>query len=126
MRVFLSWLLLRSTQYLQGTDRRATFGSSLKRSSKTDQPERSAESAEGQNKGDEVLRIDTGLTVLDFVVTDASGKRYVRGLGKDDFILYEDGNKQEIDSVVLGNNAPQAPSLNHPYPRPEQERKTLS
>ncbi|MGH9855898.1 MAG: VWA domain-containing protein, partial [Blastocatellia bacterium] len=42
-----------------------------------------------------VVKIDTELVNLNVVVTDRHGQR-VRGLGKDDFEVYEDGVKQEI------------------------------
>src|SRR5262245_48647420 len=42
-----------------------------------------------------VVKIDTELVNLNVVVTDRRGQR-VRGLGKDDFEIYEDGVKQEI------------------------------
>jgi len=42
-----------------------------------------------------VVKIDTELVNLNVVVTDRHGQR-VRGLGKDDFEVYENGVKQEI------------------------------
>ena len=46
---------------------------------------------------DEVVRVNTDLVVLNLTVTDASGK-YVHGLKRADFKLFEDGREQTISS----------------------------
>ncbi len=48
-----------------------------------------------QDKDDDVLRIDTQLVDVPFVVTDKTGKPLLN-LKQNNFILYEDGKKQEI------------------------------
>jgi len=49
---------------------------------------------------DDVIRINTDLVILNITVTDSSGK-YVRGLQKADFKVYEDG-KQVDASLITG------------------------
>ena len=44
---------------------------------------------------DQPVRISTELVQIDVVVTDKTG-RVVKGLGKDDFELYENGKKQLV------------------------------
>ena len=48
-----------------------------------------------KNEDEEVLRIDTQLVDVPFVVTDKSGKPLLN-LKQSNFVLYEDGKKQEI------------------------------
>lgn len=48
-----------------------------------------------QNDDDEVLRIDTQLVDVPFVVTDNTGKP-ILNLKQSNFVIYEDGKKQEI------------------------------
>jgi VWFA-related protein len=45
---------------------------------------------------EDVLRIDTDLVKIDALVMQKSTARIVGGLKKEDFLLYEDGTKQEI------------------------------
>lgn len=51
--------------------------------------------AQKEQEGEEVLRVDTDLILVDTTVTDAQG-RLVRGLGPRDFKLYEDGVERPI------------------------------
>ncbi len=48
-----------------------------------------------KNEDDEILRIDTQLVDVPFVVTDKSGKPLLN-LKQSNFVLYEDGRQQEI------------------------------
>ena len=48
-----------------------------------------------KNEDDEILRIDTQLVDVPFVVTDKSGKALLN-LKQSNFVLYEDGKRQEI------------------------------
>lgn len=52
-----------------------------------------------KNEDDEVLRIDTQLVDVPFVVTDKSGKPLLN-LKQSNFVLYEDGKKQEISDFA--------------------------
>jgi hypothetical protein len=57
---------------------------------------------DGRNKGsddDEVVRLESTLVNLPVLVSDHSG-RYVPRLGKNDFLLWEDGVQQEIASFA--------------------------
>src|SRR5881227_512890 len=49
---------------------------------------------------DQPVRISTELVQIDVVVTDKTG-RVVKGLGKDDFELYENGKKQLVSFFEL-------------------------
>ncbi|HWP43591.1 MAG TPA: VWA domain-containing protein, partial [Blastocatellia bacterium] len=42
---------------------------------------------------------------LDVLVTDASRSRFITGLGRDDFIVTEDGQPQQVASFTLGDDA---------------------
>ncbi len=57
-----------------------------------------------KNEDDEILRIDTQLVDVPFVVTDKSGKPLLN-LKQSNFLLYEDGKQQEI-SDFAATNAP--------------------
>ncbi len=57
-----------------------------------------------KNEDDEILRIDTQLVDVPFVVTDKSGKPLLN-LKKNNFALFEDGKRQEI-SDFAATNAP--------------------
>jgi VWFA-related protein len=50
-------------------------------------------------QGDDVLRTETNLVVLNVTVTDHAGQ-YVRGLRKSDFKIYEDGVEVPIGSIA--------------------------
>lgn len=50
-------------------------------------------------QSDDVVRTDTDLVVLNVTVTDHGG-RYVRGLHKSDFKIYEDGVEVPISSIA--------------------------
>jgi Ca-activated chloride channel homolog len=53
---------------------------------------------EPQDLGTETIRIDTELVQLDVIVIDQNNNP-IYGLGKDDFTVYEDKVKQQIESV---------------------------
>ncbi len=55
-----------------------------------------------KNEDDEILRIDTQLVDVPFVVTDNSGKA-VLNLKKSNFVIYEDGKPQEISDFATTN-----------------------
>src|SRR5260370_28916891 len=80
-----------------------------------DKPQKPAE--------DQVIRIGTKLVQLDAVVVDKGGK-IVRGLGQNDFELYEGGKKQEInffEFVEAGGLAQSGrPGQEHPAPKPAE------
>lgn len=54
----------------------------------------------GQEKEDEVIRVETKLINVPVVVTDRNGKP-VLGLRKENFVIYEDEKKQQIASFAL-------------------------
>jgi VWFA-related protein len=96
----------------QTNERKAQpFGSSLKRpkaatgvADKTD----GREAAEGE-ASDEVITVDTSLVLLDVLVTDATGKKPVAGLTRDDFVVAEDGRAHEVSFFALGDDAARLP-----------------
>ncbi len=55
-----------------------------------------------KNEDDEILRIDTQLVDVPFVVTDKSGKPLLN-LKQNNFVLYEDGRRQEIVDFAATN-----------------------
>lgn len=88
--------------------RQKTFGSSLK-GNKADAAKQSggaANETSGKEPGEnsaqsgDAIRVETLLAVSDVSVTDRSGTRYITGLGKDDFIVTEDGRPQQIATLA--------------------------
>jgi VWFA-related protein len=56
-----------------------------------------------QSEDDDVVRVDTNMVVSDVLVLDAQG-RPIEGLGANNFIIKEDNQPQEIESISLGNS----------------------
>ena len=56
-----------------------------------------------QTDEEDVVRVDTDLVVCDALVVDSKG-RPISGLIKDDFIVKEDNQPQEVGSFSLGNS----------------------
>jgi Ca-activated chloride channel family protein len=61
-------------------------------------PGRQEKENEPQDLGNETIKIDTELVQLDVIVIDQNNNP-IYGLGKDDFTVYEDKVKQQIESV---------------------------
>jgi Ca-activated chloride channel homolog len=61
-------------------------------------PGRQEKENEPQDLGTETIKIDTELVQLDVIVIDQNNNP-IYGLGKDDFTVYEDKVKQQIESV---------------------------
>lgn len=83
------------------------FGASLKRL-KWDPAKREAVETESAKKDQEgasadVVRVNTDLVVCDVLIMDKQG-RAVSGLTKDDLVLSEDGQPQQLSHFSLGNN----------------------
>ncbi len=90
------------------TTQQKPFGSSLKqnKAGAAGQNDGAANEKSG-GKSDEdspqsgdAIRVETLLAVSDVSVTDASGTRYITGLGKDDFSVTEDGRAQQIATLA--------------------------
>lgn len=87
------------------------FGSSLKRL-KWDAGQKAAVEAAPKGAGrdggggeeDEVVRVETSLVVCDVLVLDSRG-RAVTGLGREDFLVTEDGRPQEVGAFAPGDSA---------------------
>ena len=85
------------------------FGSSLKRL-KWDQKQNAAvDTKRPKDKTmspapDDVIRVETSLVVSDVLVLDQRGQT-VQGLTAKDFVLTEDGKRQEVGTFSLGDNA---------------------
>ena len=75
------------------------FVSSLKANTKTkaDTKEKRSKDAE-----DDIVRVDTDLVVCDVLVFDKQGK-WIKGLAKDDFVVKEDEQPQEVGTFSLGD-----------------------
>jgi Ca-activated chloride channel family protein len=58
----------------------------------------SIEAQQPQEDDDEVVRINTDLVVINVTVTDAQGK-YVHGLRRSDFKVFEDGREQSAELI---------------------------
>lgn len=91
--------------------RRKKLGSSLKRlrwdSTKNAavEPREKRSSRVVATSDDSPIKLETLLVVFDVTVTDAATSIPVTGLGKDDFVVTEDGSVQQIASVTRGDDA---------------------
>lgn len=96
--------------------KREEFGHSLKRL-KWDEKNRAAverrepgpkrKDRKSEDPGDEseAIRLNTLYVVLPVTVTDRATSRFVEGLGKDDFIIVEDGRTQQVATLATGDDA---------------------
>ena len=64
----------------------------------------SAKQGAGGDEEEEVVRVETSLVVCDVLVLDPRG-RAVSGLGREDFLVTEDGKPQEVGAFALGDSA---------------------
>ncbi|MBO0858992.1 MAG: hypothetical protein J2P21_11065, partial [Chloracidobacterium sp.] len=92
--------------HAQEKQKRATFGSSLKRLKWDEREQRAVETKEGDERPDSgaVIKMETSLAVFEILALDKKG-RAVPGLKKDDFIVIEDGAPQEIASLSPGDGS---------------------
>ena len=86
--------------------KREEFGSSLKRLKWDEREQKAVETKEGDERPDSnvVIRVETSLAVFEILAFDKKG-RAVSGLGKDDFIVSEDGAPQEVASLSPGDGS---------------------
>lgn len=85
------------------------FGDSLERLKWDDKrrvtvetkPRKGKEQERGEE--DEVVRVETSLVVCDLLVLDKQGHA-IPGLGREDFLISEDGRPQEVGTFALGDN----------------------
>lgn len=75
------------------------FGSSLARSPN----ERMGPAADNRTADEDVVRVDTDLVVCPMLVVDARGN-IVKGLTREDFIVKEDDQLQEVATLSMGDN----------------------
>jgi VWFA-related protein len=101
----------------KGRDKKE-FGSSLKRlkwdSKKNAAVEKKAEKRESRalkQPDGEAIKIETLFVALDVLVSDPKTSRFVTGLGRDDFIVTEDGKPQQVASFSLGDDAARPRSI---------------
>ena len=83
------------------------FGSSLKKDSKKKVESQTVKPTSGD---DDIVRVETDLVTSDVMVVDDKGKA-ILGLDRQDFIVTEDGTRQEIGTFSLGD-APAIPRSN--------------
>lgn len=97
--------------------KREEFGSSLKRLKWDSKKEAAVEEKDKKNKkdkkaktsepaiaaDDEVMRIETVLTVFDLLVVNKKGQA-IAGLKPEDFIIKEDGKLQEVGTFAMGDD----------------------
>jgi VWFA-related protein len=91
--------------------KREEFGASLKRLQWDEQKQTAVE----QKKSDaavaeDVLKLETTLAIFDVLVVDAQG-RTLTGFTKDDFVVSEDGQPQEVAAFSLGDGSTVARSI---------------
>src|SRR5262249_8906162 len=92
----------------QGKNRkREKFGSSLKRLKWDPQKQSAVEvrpNPAARAVDDDAVQLKTLLVVFDVLVTDADKTHIIGGLTKDDFILLEDGQPQQISTFLRGDD----------------------
>lgn len=54
---------------------------------------------------DEAIKLDTLLVVFDVIVADPTKSKFITGLGKDDFLVIEDGQPQQVATFNRGDDA---------------------
>jgi VWFA-related protein len=79
--------------------RSRAFGFSLSRAS----GQNATQQGKNSDTDDDVVRVDTDLVVSEILVVNRDG-RIVTGLSREDFVIREDGNLQEVASFTLGDN----------------------
>ncbi|HEX4945581.1 MAG TPA: VWA domain-containing protein [Blastocatellia bacterium] len=84
--------------------KREEFGSSLKRLQWDEQKQVTIEQKREAAAPDDVLKVDTTLAIFDVLVLDAQG-RSLTGFTKDDFVVTEDGARQEVTTFSLGDGS---------------------
>lgn len=96
---------LSSLTFAQSTDREKSalkdFGSSLKHKKDT---KTAGKTKQNGNPDEDLITIKTDFVVNDVLVLDEKGL-FVRGLTKEDFIVTENGEPQEIQMFSLGDDA---------------------
>src|SRR5262245_64458437 len=92
--------------WAQEKQKREEFGSSIKRLKWDEREQRAVETKDGDERPDSnvVIRVETSLAVFEILAFDKKG-RAVSGLGKDDFIVTEDGAPQEVASLSPGDGS---------------------
>lgn len=94
--------------------KREKFGSSLKNlkwdkskqaavDKKKEKPAKKSARTD-ESPEDEAIKLDTLLVVLDLIVADHTKSRFITGLGKDDFIVSEEGQPQQIATFNRGDD----------------------
>ncbi|HSK74647.1 MAG TPA: VWA domain-containing protein [Pyrinomonadaceae bacterium] len=79
------------------------FGASLEKIGKKNKDKTDSKALNTVNAEDgEIIRIETTLIINDVLVSDEKGNT-VKGLNKDDFIVKEDGELQEVEVFSLGD-----------------------
>lgn len=89
------------------TDRRKTFGQSLKQFEKKPETKETKEkkpTAPSENDED-VIKVRTNLVVTDVLVANSKGNA-IAGLKKEDFVITENGVPQEMELFSSGGTAP--------------------
>ena len=105
----LIFLLLCAQLPAQSPRKREKFGSSLKRF-KWDEARKTAVETQKKKvnkshskRDEEAIKLETLFVALDVTVSDSS--RFITGLSKDDFIVTEEGEPQQIASFATGDDA---------------------
>jgi VWFA-related protein len=97
----------------KSTAQEKSFGSSLMRPQRDSVERPDAGKGQGRSNdsgnAEDTVTVNTRLAVFDVLVTDATGSRFINGLGKDDFIAVEDDKPQQVTMFALGDDAKKLP-----------------
>ncbi|MFN2455612.1 MAG: VWA domain-containing protein [Pyrinomonadaceae bacterium] len=99
----------------QKSSKQESFGSSLRQGTTdssgetVDESNHKAKDDAAATKVEDTIRVETLLAVFDVSVTDASGSRFISGLRKEDFLVTEDTQPQQVATLTLGDDAARLP-----------------
>jgi VWFA-related protein len=112
--VFSCAALQSAQQPSSARDQQKNFGSSLKKLKWDPRNKRAVEIDDKETKGrkagadvqsDDALRLETLLVTFDVAVTNALTLRPVAALRKEDFVVFDSGQQQQISFFALGSDA---------------------
>lgn len=78
------------------------FGWSLKQPPENIQDSQQVKKEKKDDPGDDVIRVETNLVVNDILVLDKQG-RSIKGLSKEDFVVFEDEKPQTVETFSTGD-----------------------
>lgn len=104
LAIFTSSVQFIAAQNAEEKPENKDFGWSLRKNSTEIGNKNQVNKEKKADSNDDVIRVETNLVINDILVFDNAGNS-VKGLKKEDFIVFEDENPQQIESFSLGENS---------------------